>query len=635
MHPLLHPFLNALNTPSDFVRALNTPALDKHSLQPLSSDHITQLIAQGNRCADWSALRVVPDFECRFVQGCEFVGSCELGRFDGTPVEIDKEISLPNGLYRSTIAHSSIGSGALVREVGLLWQMSVGAQAVVNQCTQLSFAPLSRCGLTLDIQVGNECGGRSVQCVAEMPYELAALLATHPADNALMEAWRSLSHRYLDMAEIDKGFIGHNCRVVGTPVLRNVCLGPGARIEHAASLEECCVVSSRQEPVFIGGGARVRQVIVQWGAEVDTAALVEQTLLCEHSHATRHVKLSNTIIGPNTGLAEGEVTSSLVGPFVGFHHQALLIATLWPQGKGNIGYGANVGSNHTGKAPDQELYCGEGLFFGLGTNIKFPSNFTEAPYSLVATGVDCAPQRLRMPFSLITNGSPEATRELGAVNEVFPGWVLAHNQYMLKRNEHKFASRNKARRTAIQTAILRPDSISLLLAARRALQGVAVVQPWYHSQELEGIGSNVLSERSRQKAIETYTFFITYYALNGLADRALGLGGIASVHTLCQEPSTEPVWEQQRQILWSEGVAEQGFCANLQQLIAMEQQILESLIGAKGRDHERGAAIMDDYQAAHTALDQDSVVKLARSQSAARITELVGLMERLQTEAPS
>ena len=52
-------------------------------------------------------------------------------------------------------------------------------------------------------------------------------------------------------------------------------------------------------------------------------------------------------------------STSLVGPFVAFHHQALLIAAYWPEGKGNIAYGANVGSNHTGKAPDQEIRPGE------------------------------------------------------------------------------------------------------------------------------------------------------------------------------------------------------------------------------------------------------------------------------------
>ena len=72
----------------------------------------------------------------------------------------------------------------------------------------------------------------------------------------------------------------------------------------------------------------------------------------------------SSVLGSFTTVAEGEVSSSLVGPFVGFSHQSLLVAAFWPAGRGNIGYGANVGSNHTGKRNDQELWAGEGVFYG-------------------------------------------------------------------------------------------------------------------------------------------------------------------------------------------------------------------------------------------------------------------------------
>lgn len=37
-----------------------------------------------------------------------------------------------------------------------------------------------------------------------------------------------------------------------------------------------------------------------------------------------------------------------------------------PPHTGNVAYGAKVGSNHTGRAADQEAVLGEGVFFGLG-----------------------------------------------------------------------------------------------------------------------------------------------------------------------------------------------------------------------------------------------------------------------------
>ena len=92
-----------------------------------------------------------------------------------------------------------------------------------------------------------------------------------------------------------------------------------------------------------------------------------------------------------------------------------LRVAIWYKGKGNIGYGANIGSNHTGRLPDQELIPGEGLFFGLGCNIKYPCNFSNAPYSLIASGITTLPQvcslppshvqKVEMPFSLINKPS--------------------------------------------------------------------------------------------------------------------------------------------------------------------------------------------------------------------------------------
>ena len=87
---------------------------------------------------------------------------------------------------------------------------------------------------------------------------------------------------------------------------------------------------------------------------MSSMAIVSSAFMCAASHVERHGKLLNSVLGPCSGAAEGKISSLLVGPFVGFHHQALLIACFWPAGRGNIGYGANVDSNHTGKAPDQE-----------------------------------------------------------------------------------------------------------------------------------------------------------------------------------------------------------------------------------------------------------------------------------------
>src|SRR5690606_23852621 len=166
---------------------------------------------------------------------------------------------------------------------------------------------------------------------------------------------------------------------------------------------------------------------------------------------------AGSLIGPDTHVVWSDVSASLVGLFVGFHHQALLIGALWPEGRGNVGYGANVGSNHTGRKPDQELRPGEGVFFGLGCSVKFPANYSDAPYSLIASGVTAPPQRFAFPFSLI---APAHEPLAPGLNEAIPGWMWSENAYALARNAYKYADRNKARRHTLP-ALVPPDGSPL------------------------------------------------------------------------------------------------------------------------------------------------------------------------------
>ena len=55
--------------------------------------------------------------------------------------------------------------------------------------------------------------------------------------------------------------------------------------------------------------------------------------------------------------------------------------------QGIVGYGANnMGSNHTGRLPDQETVAAEGTFQGLSCVLKTPVNLIATAYSTVIEG---------------------------------------------------------------------------------------------------------------------------------------------------------------------------------------------------------------------------------------------------------
>ncbi len=356
-------------------------------------------------------------------------------------------------------------------------------------------------------------------------------------------------------------------------------------------------------------GAVVKKSCLQWGCVVSDMALVESSLLTDHSGAMRHGKVTSSVLGPNTEISEGEVTSSLAGPFTGFHHQSLLIAALWPEGKGNVGYGANVGSNHTGKAPDQEIRCGEGVFFGLASSIKFPANFQESPYSVIATAVSASPQRVAFPFSLINSPSHSDGGIPMSHNEISPGWVLAAAAYMVQRNRIKFTKRNHSKRMRIEAEPLRVHIIRMMVRAREALMA-ASGKEFYTEKDIDGLGANYMTERGRKSGIETYTFYIHHFIQRSLWERLKADAGKEPLKRdrIYGSVSGDPAWEEARLMLMTEKLDSLSISENLRSYADKCETIAKNTEKSKERDDARGRATIDDYDAVSILAKDDSCV---------------------------
>src|SRR5207248_987124 len=195
-------------------------------------------------------------------------------------------------------------------------------------------------------------------------------------------------------------------------------------VDGATAVVRSTLLSTADEPAEVSTGALVSDSVLQWGSRATSMAVVERSVLAERGRAERRGQGRDSVIGPGTEVAAGEVISCVLGPLVGCHHQSLLISTLWPAGRGNVAYGANAGSNHTSRAPDQEFRAGEGLFLGLGVNVKFPCDFSRAPYTVVACAVDLPPQRVTFPFSLIAPPAGDAPGAPAGFNRIVPAWAL-------------------------------------------------------------------------------------------------------------------------------------------------------------------------------------------------------------------
>jgi len=585
--------------------------LRKAGFKPLTPAQIKTLKVQGNTAQDWKEVWAGSGFDPKSVHRSSFMGPVLLDGASGT-VKVEG-VTFHRGLSHATLSHCVVGKNALIQNVRLLNRTVVEEEAVLFDVGTITKGKSDTFANGLEVLVAVETGGREVPLYAELTVDGADLLSRSRADKTLLAGYQKRLGSYLKSVTFPFNVIGKGARVLHTPRLQDLFLGAAAVIDSAQQVEDVTVLSNAEEATEISQGAIVKSSILQWGSEVTSGALVDSSLLTEHSHVERKGLVTHAILGPNTGVAEGEVTSALLGPFVGFHHQSLLIAVLWPEGKGNVGYGANIGSNHTAKAPDQEIWPGEGTFFGLGVNIKFPSDLTGSPYTIIASGVSMLPQKVEFPFSLINTPAVTLPKISPAYNEIMPGWVLSDNIYMVKRNEGKYQKRNKARRSQFVFEVFRPEIVELMKDARKRLE-VKETQEVYTGKQISGLGKNTMSERSRQKGIETYTFYIGYYALLGLKRHLEALvqkGEVSQIPGLVERKSDCVRWEHERKILVEE-FAGKDLKTLLMDLVERQEKIADQVQSSKEKDDRRGAEVISDYSEAHPPASEDSFVRETR-----------------------
>ncbi|MBN1899572.1 MAG: DUF4954 family protein [Spirochaetes bacterium] len=591
----------------------------------LSQEEIQFLKNNNNFSNNWSKIKIYGKTDLSLIRGNLFYGEVVLSVFSSRAGHSD------TGIFHSTLTDCIIDEDVLIKDVSLLKNYYVGKGcALINNGT-IEFVPNAKCGNNLDISLGIESGGREVRSYAEITMDEAVRIACHRQDKDLLKQYEDFVSSYLKKFIHTKGLIGEASQIVNNQQIENSYMGEGAVVNSATSIKNSSLLSNREEHTCVQSGSVICDSIVQWGCEVSSLAYVSNSILLEHSHVERHGKVIQSIIGPNSGIAEGEVNASLVGPFVGFHHQALLIAALWPEGKGNVAYGANAGSNHTAKAPDQEIWPGEGAFFGLGVNIKFPANYKDSPYSIIATGVVTLPQRIEFPFSLINTPTQIIDGLSPAYNEIMPGWVLNNNIYTIKRNEGKYKKRNKARRTKFEFNVFRKDIIDLLLNARERLEGITTKKNFYTEKEITGLGKNFLLEENREKAIKAYTFFIRYYVLKGLfriicefesRNRKID-------HNSLFVTFKDGQWDYEKSILIKE-FGKKDLKELLTLLVNMEETIAEDVKSSKQRDDKRGQKIIPDYAAVHTLAEDDSFVKQTFSELKAFKAHIRKVLEKIR-----
>ena len=504
------------------------------------------------------------------------------------------DVAAPTGIYSSAI-HDCWIENSLIHHASLMSNIWVSQGAVVQNVGSIVANGKSHYQIAAEVCVGNEMGGRPVRIFPDITPELVKMQLFTKTDAETMNAFVSQMNAWREEVLVPYGIVGKNAIVANTNIVRNSWIGEHVRIDGASKIRNTGVLGSLEEPTYIYDGVILENSCVQEGAKLHSTALLKDSVLMRRTKIGNKAIVNSSIICPCVHIDEAEVTHSFVGPLTQMHHHSLLIAAIWPEGHGNLGYGANVGSNHTSRMPDQEIMPGLGMFFGLGSSIKFPANFSESPYTVISTGVTASPQRLKFPFSLILPNNPRVHSVSPSLNELRPGWCYGKNAYAVARNAYKYAIRGKGFVAPEESQVLSDKNAILVVDALRRLQA-AQIQEIYTEEDIPGLGSNYLKESSRHLAEIIYKGFLERYMLMKI------FLATETDHTLLALNPND-VRKNFPGDLFKELIKDiplpDTFSDLVKRLRVIEKQWSEAVVHGTDKDFVRGRRIFDDYDESH------------------------------------
>jgi len=337
----------------------------------LSDDEIVHLEQNGCQAESWKKILVKDGFEPSRISQTRFSGEVRLGIFS-KQVNLYEQVAHPTGVYNSHIVNCTIGDDALISGVRYLVNYNIEDGVVLDHVSTIIVTGESTFGNGTEIEVFNEGGGRELQIYDQLSAQVAYMLVAYRHAPSFVKSLSDMITKYVQDCKSSQGTIEKGARVINCGDLKNVHIGPDARLEGCLRLEEGTVASSRHDPVFIGAGVIARNFIIQSGSKVDSGSLLANCFVGQGVQIGKQFSAENSAFFANCEGFHGEACSVFAGPYSVTHHKStLLIAGMFSFY--NAGSGTNQ-SNHMYKlGPVHQGFLERGSKTGSFSYLLWPS----------------------------------------------------------------------------------------------------------------------------------------------------------------------------------------------------------------------------------------------------------------------
>lgn len=469
--------------------------------RPLSDSECEILRKNGNIAQSWDLIRVHEYFNPRFVSQCRFFGEVYIGALKEGFIE-HKGLSLPVGIYNSTIANCAIGHFSAINLLHYCSNCNIGSQVIIHNTGEIRCDKSARFGngsilegeLSEDyrwLYLINENGGRKVIPFSSMNCSDAYIWVKNPHDQLLIERLKEITNQSCQNKIGCRGVIGHEAVIKNVKSINNSMIENNAIIAEAEKIDNCTILSDDIESTIIGAGVILTDSIIGYGNRIQSGAQLNSVVTGNCVNISQVSRISHTFIGDNSTIACCEIAHSLIFPSHGQHHNNSFLIAAMVGGQSNIAAGATIGSNHNSRMNDGEIWASRGFWPGLCTSFKHNSRF--ASYTMCVKGDYPCELDIPFPFSLIINDPTKNTLLL------IPAYWFSHNMYSLMRSRYKFPQRDKRihANQIIEHDPFAPDTIEEILTAISILEQNAG-REWFKQNKKTDVSSCECEKKGRE-----------------------------------------------------------------------------------------------------------------------------------------
>ncbi|HTM91078.1 MAG TPA: DUF4954 family protein, partial [Flavisolibacter sp.] len=440
----------------------------------LTAYEIEVLVRNNNTSNNWNNIHVSNEFNPELVKHCKFYGLVRVGKLETISLQYHN-VTLPVGLYNSTVISCDFGDNVIVNNVNYMSHYIIGNEVIILNVDELHTTNHSKFGngllkegepeaVRVWVEVCNENAGRKILPFDGMLPGDAYLWSRHRDDETLMEKFKEFTEKKFDNKRGYYGMIGDRTVIKNTGIIKDVWVGSDAYIKGANKLKNLTINSSPEAPSQIGEGCELVNGIMNYGCRVFYGVKAVRFIMGSNSQLKYGARLINSFLGDNSTISCCEVLNSLIFPGHEQHHNNSFLCAALVMGQSNIAAGATLGSNHNSRAADGELIAARGFWPGLCVSIKHNSKF--ATFTLLAKGDYSYELNIPLPFSLVSNDV--ANNQLS----VMPAYWFMYNLYALARNAGKYVDRDQRvnKLQQIEYDFLAPDSINEIFTALELLK---------------------------------------------------------------------------------------------------------------------------------------------------------------------